>query len=340
MSRHAIVIGGLMITCLLGIAACSGNASSGNGTGHAADTTAPVSIIYASPQLTNPNDVGTQTGIKEEAKALGATVSFADANDSVTTQVSEVENAVASDKYQVLIINPLDNLALESAVKSAIAAGMKVVTVNEPIGPSLTQLKPQLPGIVADVTQTAPVQGQRAGELVVQACQGITPCDVVYLWGLKSIPNDHGVTNGFLSAISGHSNIKVLSQNSECSFTVAGGIQAAQDLSQLFPSARLWVGPDQCMVGAQKVITGGKVKFIGISSASTQAVAGVKDGTWYGFSPVTPIANGKYAVIYGVEAARGSHVVGVGIDPASKFPDDGLITRSNINAFGPGEYTD
>jgi ribose transport system substrate-binding protein len=333
-----------MITCLLGIAACSGSASAGNDAGHAASTSpvsnSPVSIIYASPQLTNPNDVGTQTGIKEEAKALNATVSFADANDSVPNQVSEVENAVASHKYQLLIINPLDNLALEPAVKEAITAGMKVVTVNEPIGPSLNALKPQLPGIVANVTQTAPVQGQRAGELVVQACQNVSPCDVVYLWGLKSIPNDHGVTNGFLSAISGHTNIKLLSQNSQCSFTVAGGIQEAQDLSQLFPSASLWVGPDQCMVGAQKVITGRKVRFIGISSASTQAVAGVKDGTWYGFSPVTPIANGKYAVMYGVAAARGSHVADVGIDPASKLPDNGLITGSDISAFGPGEYTD
>jgi ribose transport system substrate-binding protein len=335
-----MLTGGLLITCLLGVAACSASASARNDATHTAGAAAPISIVYASPQLTNPNDVGTQTGIKEEAKALGATVSFADANDSVPNQVSEVENAVASGKYQVIIINPLDNLALEPAVKAAITAGMKVVTVNEPIGPNLSALKPQLPGIVANVSQTAPVQGQRAGELVVRACHGISPCDVVYLWGLKSIPNDHGVTNGFLAAISGHPNIKVVSQNSECSFTVAGGIQSAQDLSQLFPSARLWVGPDQCMVGAQKVITGGKAQFIGISSASTQAVAGVMDGTWYGFSPVTPVANGKYAVMYGVAAARGQHVAGVGIDPASKLPDDGLITRSDISAFGPGEYTD
>ena len=339
MSRQGIAACAVAAACGLAAVACS-SGSAASKQPHTVSAEKPVSIIYASPELTNPNDVGTQTGIKLEARKLGASVHFSDANGSVASQVAEVQDAVASGKYQVLIINPLDNLAVEPAVEAAIAAGMKVVTVNEPIGPNLSALRPQLPGIVADVTQPAPTQGRRAGELVVQACQTIASCGVVYLWGLKSVPIDHGVTNGFLSAIAGHPNIKLLSQNTECSFTVAGGITAAQDLSQIYRSARLWVGPDQCMVGAQKVIANKNVQFIGISSASTQAVAGVKNGTWYGFSPVTPVANGEEAVRYGVEAARGAHITGIGIDPAAQLPDGGLITKSDIGAFGPGQYTD
>ncbi len=90
---------------------------------------APLKIGMSFQELNNPYFVTMQQALTDAAATIGATVVVTDARHDVSKQVSDVEDMVQK-KIDILLLNPTDSVGIQSAVKSAHAAGVIVVAVD------------------------------------------------------------------------------------------------------------------------------------------------------------------------------------------------------------------
>src|SRR6201999_4075100 len=103
---------------------------------------------------------------------------------------------------------------LVGAVKTGIKDGVKIVNMDQELGPNLGTAAPQVPGLSGNVVFVPTAIGTKLGNLVVKACTAkkLNPCNVGYLYDIKASALDVAIRNGFNKAIAGHSGIKVVSE--------------------------------------------------------------------------------------------------------------------------------
>ena len=64
---------------------------------------------------------------------------------------------------------------------------------------------------------------------------------------------------------------------------------------------------------------------------SAPAIAGIKDGSWFGTVFGAPGDEGRIAMQAMVDALAGKMTGGV--DPLTQVPDEGLVTKDNVDKF-------
>jgi ribose transport system substrate-binding protein len=74
-----------------------------------------------------------------------------------------------------------------------------------------------------------------------------------------------------------------------------------------------------------------EVKLIGLGG-SAPAIAGVKDGSWFGDVMGAPATEGRLAIEALIASLTDGTSAG-GIDPLTTLPDEGLITAENVDKF-------
>ena len=250
-------------------------------------------------------------------------------------QNAQLQDIIASGKYQGIIVCAAYGMGMIPDLEEAIAAGIEIVVLNQIVGPDLTTSDPQVDGIAASVLASPYRSGTRHGELTVQACEGDDNCEVVFIYGIKGIPIDDAIRQGFDDVISQHPSIKVVAEGEGKYLGPEGGITATQDILSMNKSFDVMVGADQSIQGAAIVLADegmtGQIKLIGLGG-SAPAIAGIKDGSWYGGIYGAPGDEGTYAMEAMVDALKNGVDQG-GIDPLSSAPDNGIITSENVSKF-------
>ena len=134
-----------------------------------------------------------------------ATLKVFDANNNPQTQYSQLQDAINSGQYQGIIVQPIFGTGLTGLVKQAIGKGIKVVNMDQILGPNLSTDKPQVAGLSANVTFVPTEIGTKLGKLVVQACKAnnLNPCKVGYLYDIKASALDVAIHGAFAKAIAG-----------------------------------------------------------------------------------------------------------------------------------------
>ncbi|MDG1414235.1 MAG: sugar ABC transporter substrate-binding protein [Alphaproteobacteria bacterium] len=273
--------------------------------------------------------------MQKVADANGIKMVEFDAQFDPARQQAQLQDAIASGKYDGIVVCAIYGLGLTPDIEEAIAAGIEIVVLNQIVGADLTTSDPQVDGIAASVLASPYRSGVRHGTLTVRACEGDDDCEVVFIYGIKGIPLDDAIRQGFDDTIASHPNIKVVAEGEGQYLGPDGGIKATQDILQITDSFDVMVGADQSIQGAAIVLAdegmAGKVKLIGLGG-SEPAIEGVADGSWFGGVYGAPADEGRIAMEAMVQAlADGTHVGGV--DPLTEVPDDGLITASNVEKF-------
>jgi ribose transport system substrate-binding protein len=319
----------------LALAACSSSSStpSSSASGSAAK---PLNIAYLSFAVENSYDAPMLAAAQAVAADNNATLKVFDANNSPQTQYSQLQDAINSGQYDGIIVQPIFGTGLTSLVKQAIAKGIKVVNMDQILGPDLSTDKPQVPGLSANVAFVPTEIGTKLGNLVVQACQAhnLSPCKVGYLYDIKASALDVAIHGAFAKAIAADPAVTVTAQG-QSFFSPTVGLTAVQNMLQANPSLNLIVGSDQGIEGgAQALATAhktGKVILVGYG-ASAAAIAGVASGAWYGDVAQAPASEGRLAVIAMIKALRQGKSSG-GIDPVAGLPDNGIVTKANASQF-------
>lgn len=248
----------------------------------------------------------TWAGVQQYAQAHNATATFVDSNFDGPTQVSELQDAVAAKRYNVVIVQANDGTAMVQPVRQAIAAGITVVVEFTPVGGLYNTAAPQVPGTI-NIVDPPTVNGQGLAKLGLEACKTVTTakCQVAYLQGFANYPLDTARTNAAVAALKA-GGVSVIS-NLVGGYTQDSGRTAMQDLLQADPHVNVVIGSSQAIEGAAPLAKGKKIAFIG-NGGSTQAFAGVRSGAWFGVYDVPEKAEGALAAQYGLDKARGRSV--------------------------------
>lgn len=251
----------------------------------------------------------TWAGVQAAAKAEGVQARFFDPNFDSAKQVSQMQDAITSGDYQAFVVQANDGNAVVPAVEDAIEEGITVVGEFTPIGPRYDTIEPQVEGLIF-VGEPPTENGQALGELGVDACEGIDPCNVAYLEGFKALPLDNARTEAVKKTLAAAPNVKVVA-SVEGGYTQESGLKAAQDVLQANEQVDVMIGSSQAIAGAEQAVEDadrtGDVKLIG-NGGSKQAVSAVKAGRWFATYVSAERSAGQKAAELAIKAARGEQV--------------------------------
>ncbi len=327
----AVIAAGLALT------ACSSSTSSTSATSATSSASSkPLSIAYLSFAVENSYDAPMLAAAQAVASDNNATMKVFDANNSPQTQYAQLQDVINSGQYNGIILQPIFGTGLITLVKQAIAKGIKVVNMDQILGPNLSTDQPQVPGLSANVTFVPTEIGTKLGNLVVQACEAknLSPCNVGYLYDIKASALDVAISGAFTKAIAADPAIKIVAQG-QSFFSPTDGLSAVQDMLAAKPNLNLIVGSDQGIEGGAEALAAahktGKVILVGYG-ASAAALAGVASGAWYADVAQAPASEGRLAVLALVKALRTGQNSG-GIDPVAQLPDGGVVTKANVTQF-------
>lgn len=294
-------------------------------------------VAYLSASSANTWLTVSAAEMQKVADANGITITEFDAQFDPAKQTAQFQDAIASGKYDGIMLVSINGPGAIPDVEAAIAAGIEVVILNQVVGTDLKTSDPQVDGIAASVMAAPFRSGEREGALTVKACEGIDPCEVVFIYGIKGIPLDDALRAGFDEVIAAHANIKVVAEGEGKYLGPDGGIAAIQDILQINDHFHVVVGADQSIQGAAIALAdagmAGKVKLIGLGG-SKPAIDGITDGSWFGGVYGAPGDEGRLAMEAMVDALVNKNHQG-GIDPLKTIPDEGLITKDNVAKFSP-----
>ena len=297
----------------------------------AAKNTRHLKIAYLSFAVTNTYDAPMLAAAQKEAAANNATLVVKDAANSPTTQFSQFQDVLAAGGYQGIITQPILSTNLIPLVKEAAHKGIKVVNMDQILGPSLSTPKKQVAGLAGNVTFVPTTLGFRFGTVVVQACKAkhLNPCNVGYMYDIKASALDGAIRNGFNQAIRSHHSIKVVAEGQDF-FTPTMGFSAAQNMLTADPSINLIAASDQGIEGASR-ISGHKLTFVGFGG-SAAGLRGVKSGAWFGTVMQDPSTEGRIATQEDIAAIRTGKSQPA-INPLASYPNFGIVTRANVSKF-------
>ncbi len=243
-------------------------------------------------------------GVEEAAAAAGVTVAdLTTADYDAVAQIKAVQDQTVKGDAQMYIVLASDSVGMATAAKEAIDSGVTVVAAFTPLGPDFTTLDPQVENLIV-VGETPVSNGEVLAELAGQACEGIDPCNVAYLEGLKALPLDNARTTAFVDTLAEVAPQAVIVSQIEGGYSPDQGKKAAQDAIQANPEINVMVGASQAIIGAQGVVDTAKVKLIG-NGSSSEAFDGVNSGAWFALYNMDVVGMGAKAVEVGLAAANG-----------------------------------
>ncbi|HVW18476.1 MAG TPA: sugar ABC transporter substrate-binding protein [Solirubrobacteraceae bacterium] len=298
-------------------------------TGHASSTKAP-RIAYLSFAVANSYDAPMLAAAKKAAKKGGATIQVFDANNDPKKQLAQLQTATSSGQYDAIIVQPIFGTGLLTAVKAAIAKGIKVVALDQILGPKLSTNKSQVKGLSGSIVQVPTTIGSQLGKLTVRACTAnkLNPCNVGYLYDIKASALDIAIRKAYVDVVKSHPEIKQVADG-QSFFTPANGLKAFQTMLQSAPSMNLLVGSDQGIEGAVQVASKDMV-LVGYGG-SEAAKRGIASGRWFGSVWQVPATEGRLAAECAVSAVK--------TGKACKTPNLGLpvVTKANVSKYS-GEW--
>ena len=335
MLRHKLALAAALVTLSLVVGACGGDDDEGGGGGGGGgQASKPVEIAYLSFAVANSYDAPMLAAAKTVASQNNAKITVFDAANDPKKQLSQLQNATSSGRFDAIITQPIFGTGLVTAVEDAIAQDIKVVNMDQILGKDFNTSEPQVEGLSANITFVPTEIGRKLGELAVDACASrkLDPCPTGYLYDIKASALDVAIRGAFDKAIAG-SPVKIVAEG-ESFFQPSVGLKAVQNMLQAEADLKLIVGSDQGIEGAvQALPKKSKMLLVGFGG-SAAAKNGVLSGQWYGDVAQLPATEGRLAAEAAIAAVRENKNSG-GHDPVAELPDEGVITKENAAQFEP-----
>lgn len=329
--RKGAVVATLAVAALA-LSACSAPADE-PGEQPAADERIEIALLafavantYVAPMLEQAQQV---------ADANNVELTIFDANNDPNAQLAQLQDAIASGQYDGIITQPIYGPGLVEGVEQAIAAGIKVVNVDQILGDDFTTNAVQVAGMSANVSQRPADMGMKLGEQTVEACasKNLDPCNIAYLYNIKASALDAAMRDAWDAAVAG-SPVQVIAEG-ESFFNPANALSVVQDILTAHPDLHAIVGADQSMQGSDQALSAAgkldQVLLVGFGG-SEQSLAAVAEGRWFSSVMMVPASSGKLAMEAMIEAVRNGNDLGV-VDPFDGLPNDWIITRDTASQF-------
>lgn len=340
--KRLIGLGGALAIVL---GACSGTAapsqsvaapSTGASAPAASEPAKTLELAYLSFAVANSYDAPMLAAAQAAAAAGNAKLTVFDANLDPAAQSKQLQDAVASGKFDGIVLQPLYGAGLVTGAKDAIKAGVHIGNIDQILGTDNTTAESQIDGQLVNVVFVPSELGRKIGELVVKACADANPCNVGYIYSVKAAALDTSLRDAFNAATAVNPNIKVVAEG-ESFYTTALGLKASQDMLTAHPDLTVITGADQAITGAVQAVADaglkGKVQLVGYGGGAI-AFQGIASGDRYGTVMQAPATEGRLGIQLFIEAIR-SETPAKGIDVLADLPDGGVVTKDNVQTFLP-----
>ena len=285
----------LTMALMVVLAACSMGNESTKDSGSVKKDNDSMVIGLSISTLNNPFFVTLTDGAEEKANELGAVLTVIDAQDNASKQASDVEDLIQQN-VDLILINPVDSAAVASAVESANAAGIPVITVDR---------SSEGGDVVSHIASDNVAGGVLAGEYLLELVgEGAKVAELEGVAG-SSAARDRG--EGFNTAIKGKLDV-VAKQTAN--FNRAEGLTVMENILQANPDiVAVFAHNDEMALGALEAITalGKDIKVVGFD-ATDDAVAAVKAGTLAATVAQKPEEIGVKAIEAAVNHLKGETV--------------------------------
>ncbi|TNB46177.1 sugar ABC transporter substrate-binding protein [Martelella lutilitoris] len=288
-----------------------------------------VAFLAASSQ--NGFNQAIYDGIKEAASGYdNVNTQIFDGEFSATAQFSQVEDIVAGGKFDAIIITPNDTVGIATALEDAVKAGVKVGTTLFPVGPELTEMDPQVPGLTVTVASNPVVGATAQANAVVDYCADKDPCKVVVLIGQLVFPFDNVRNDTYKEILGEHDNIEIVATG-EGNYSPQDSMIAMQDILQANRDIDVVLSnADQHLMGAEVAIADAGLDITQIytlgGGLNQIAVDAIKAGSWSGTLAQFPKSMGAAALDTMVETLNGE-TVPTWIDEYSLRETPKIITK-------------
>ncbi len=292
----------------------------------------PVQVAYLSASTANTWLAASREAMEEVAAANNIQVTEFDAQFDPAMQQQQFQDAIATGRYAGIVLVSISGAGAIPDVEDALAAGIEVVFLNQVVGEDFRDVEPQVPGVAAAVFEPPFVRGERIGQITLEACKDLDPCNVVYFYGIRGVPLDEAIRQGWDSVVAG-STVNVVAEAEGQYLGPDVGLAAMQDILVSTSDIHVVLGADQSMQGVEIALTDSgeeDIRIIGFGGSS-YAVEAVQDGRWYAGLFGAPYTEGRLAMEAMVAALAGTDTGGV--DPAQSVPHGGLMFGENAADF-------
>jgi len=236
--------------------------------------------------LNNPFFVTLRDGAQQAAARLGLELLVTDAQDSVSTQINDIEDLIQRG-VKVLIVNPTDSAAVVPAVMAANAAGIPVIAVDRGVDGGF---------IAYFIASDNVAGGASAGQFICEQIGGSGP--VVELEGIAgtSAARERGL--GFNTYMRENCPGVTIVARQTANFNRAEGLSVMENILTAQPQiAAVFAHNDEMALGALQAIeaSGRDIVVVGFD-ATDDAVAAVKAGRMAATVAQLPAMLGAQAV--------------------------------------------
>lgn len=267
----------------------------------------PVSIALFASSSQNGYNQAVFDGMEQAAEEAGdVEVEIFDGEFNGEVQFNQIEDVVASGRFDGYVIVPNDPVGIAPAAEQALAAG-PTATALFPIGPDLDSLEPQLDGMITAAGSVS-VGAAAAAEEVVTHCAEIDPCRVVIIVGQLQFPFDNLRLETFESVLGEHENIEIVAVG-EGQYSQDVSLTTMQDILQSNPEFEVLLSnADQHITGALVALADAGVEiepmYIVGGGASEVAIEGIRAGVWDATISGFPVTEGYLAATAVIASLR------------------------------------
>ena len=298
----------------------------------------PIEIAFFAP-LANSYVAATIEGIEAVTEPAGANVTLFDTGFDATLQFSQVQDAVTQERFDALIIIPLDAVGLVPAVEEAIAAGLVVVTTDLALGPDLTTSAPQVEGQAGAVLTPGTERAENSGAVLLAACADLDPCRVGWIAGVATIDFEIKVREKLEQIVAENPHIELVVYQDGGGYLAEPANQIAQDILLANPDLDvLATSGDQMTLGAELAVIdagltpGEDIRLIG-GGGSCPAVEKVRSGAWFGTTLDVPYNEGLYGAQIALDWVTGASTEPVGLNAQKESGYPLVLMADTIGDF-------
>lgn len=312
-------------------AACGGQQSTGSAKHY--------NIAFLAASSENGFNKAAFQGASDVAAKNNASVQIFDGKFDGTVQFNQMQDLVASKRFDAFIILANDGPSIANVVKDAISKGMKVAAANNPIGSDLVTLQPQVQGLTTTVGSEQRASSTKQAQFAVDLCGNKSPCRVVLFSGNLQFPFDKIRLESWKAVFAQHQNIQIVA-SVEGGYDRQKSLGVMQDVLQAHPNVDLVISAaDQHIFGAELALkakglnldpTGKNGVMLLGRGAATESVQKVAAGLWAGTYVDLPYTDGKIAAEMLFKDLRGESGIQRAIDVDQYSPVGAIATKESL----------
>lgn len=251
------------------------------------------SIGFSVSTLNNPFFVTLSEGAEAKAEEEGADLIVVDAGDDAAKQTSDIEDLI-SRNISVLIVNPVDSDAVAPAVQDAVAAGIKVISVDRVVNgvdvdcaiasdnvEGARMATEYMVSLIGEGAKTAEIQGTSGASATIDRGEGF-----------------HLVADEQLDVVSSQT----------ANFSRSEGMTVMENILQAQPDLKgVFAHNDEMALGALEAIGNRDIVVVGFD-ATDDALAAIQQGRMAATVAQKPDLMGATAVETAISLVNGETV--------------------------------